>query len=143
MPTYKNIGTGDFIYTQLGLVYTFPAGGVPVATNEILNPLPSNLLQISQSPTYQPIIASWSTTGTLSTIYNYFVPQNINSRYQINLWWVTGSWSVTFNGNGGQPILLGSETQAWGRTFQTRTVDNIQALCTTASSKIIVMIEQL
>jgi hypothetical protein len=134
MPTYRvsSINGLDIHFVQSGVAYTAPGDGGNLAISEILNPIPTGIVQVSQQPVLAPILASWTVTNSV----NLFIPINIPGRYRVLLNCITGAYSVTFNGNGGQPLLLGAQMQ-WDRICQTRVVDTINIIATSAGTLLV------
>ena len=134
MPTYRvsTINGQDVHFVQSGVAYTATGDGAPLAISEILNPIPSGITQISQLPVLSPILASW----TLTTSANLPMPINIPGRYRVLVNCISGAWAVTFNGNGGQPLLFGAGMQ-WDRICQTRVVDVVNVVNQSAGTLIV------
>ena len=134
MPSYRvsSINGQDIHFIQNGVAYTAPGDGGVLAISEILNPIPTGIVQVSQTPVLAPILASWTVTANS----NLSVPLNIPGRYRVLLNCITGAFSVTFNGNGGQPLLLGAQMQ-WDRICQTRVVDVINVVNTSAGTLLV------
>ena len=134
MPKYQSVTGSDVYFVQSGVAYIATGDGKPLVLNEILNPIPGGIIQVDQNPKYQNIYASWSITANS----NLTVPNTtiIPGRYRVWLYSVSGGWSITFNGNGGQPILLGTQ-QSWDKTCQLRVIDVINAVNTAAGTLIV------
>ena len=136
MPTYKvNTTNGqDVRFVQNGVAYVAAGDGTPLILSEVLNPIPAGIVQTSQQPYAAPVLASWSITGTTNGTFT--IPQNIPGRYRVWIYCIAGQYSITFNGNGGVPIILGAQ-MAWDRTCQVRVIDVINVTNTSTGTLII------
>ena len=134
MPTYRvnTINGQDIHFVQSGVAYTAPGDGQNLILSEVLNPIPAGIIQVDQKPYASPILASWSITATS----NLPIPLSIPGRYRVLLNAITGAWSVTFNGNGGVPLLLGAGVQ-WDRICQVRVIDMVNVVNTSAGTLIV------